>query len=213
VEKLGFRVIFENARVFTLVQRGGVKIGLQRVSDDRVGTGSCYIWVGDIRGLYDELSGKGLTFKDDIATHDEYKLTDFVINDPDGNHIGIGGDEAHEIPDPIHSLPIGYVGIGVRDVAEAKEFYGGLFGWTFRDYGDAYSSFNHGAGDGGFVLTESAASGSVLLALYTDDLEGMLDRIKKNGVEISREPFAFPGGRRFQFLDPSGNELAVWSNA
>lgn len=141
---------------------------------------------------------------------DEYDLTDFVIHDLDGNHIGIGGDD---IPDDIHSLPIDYIEIGVRDVGEAKAFYGELFGWTFTDYSDGYASFNYGSGTGGFVLADAAiARGGVLVVLFSGDLEAILDRVRDAGAEISREPFTFPGGRRFHFIDPSGNEFAIWSN-
>ena len=92
-DKLGFEVGFDNQPVFALVGRGAVEIGLQRASEKRpAGTGSCYIWVEDIWAIYEELSGKGLDFEDDIGHREEYDKTDFVVFDPDGNHIGIGGD-------------------------------------------------------------------------------------------------------------------------
>lgn len=90
--QLGFEVGFNNAPVFAMVRRGGVQIGLQRAGEARPpGTGNCYIWVEDIRATYEEYSAKGVVFTDDIAHRGEYDLTDFVIHDPDGNHIGIGG--------------------------------------------------------------------------------------------------------------------------
>jgi len=92
-DKLGFEVGFSNLPVFAMVGRGSVEIGLQQASEPRpAGTGSCYIWVDDIRAIYEELSAKGLDFEDDIAFQEEYQKTDFVLYNPDGNHIGIGGD-------------------------------------------------------------------------------------------------------------------------
>ena len=91
-DKMAFSVGFQNHPVFAMVQRDAVRIGLQLASEQRsVGTGSCYIWVDDVRGIYNEFSNKGLGFEDDIEFRDEYKLTDFVLHDLDGNHIGIGG--------------------------------------------------------------------------------------------------------------------------
>jgi hypothetical protein len=49
--------------------------------------------------------------------------------------------------------------------------------------------------------------------LYSTDLEASLAAVRAAGGSIVQEPFAFPGGRRLHFLDPSGNELAVWSPA
>ena len=84
---------FPEYPVFALVRRGAVSIGLQLASQRRpAGTGSCYIWVDDVREIYNELSAREVEFADDIAFRDEYEMTDFVIHDPDGNHIGIGGD-------------------------------------------------------------------------------------------------------------------------
>ena len=91
VSKLGFNVIFDRAPAFSLIQREHVKIGLQRASGSKPGTGNCYIWTENIRELYAELRAKGLTFVDDIGLRSEYDLTDFVLHDPDGNQIGIGG--------------------------------------------------------------------------------------------------------------------------
>ncbi len=91
-QQLGFEVCFKNAPVFAMVKRGDVQIGLQRAGKERPpGTGNCYIWVEDIRAIYEDYCAKGVVFSDAIAHQAEYDLTDFVIHDPDGNHIGIGG--------------------------------------------------------------------------------------------------------------------------
>mgnify|MGYP006149318129 CR=1 FL=1 len=68
--------------------------------------------------------------------------------------------------------------------------------------------------DGGFYRSESRSTvknGSTLIVFYTSDLELTLSKVVTAGGEISRDIFPFPGGRRFHFNDPHGNELAVWS--
>lgn len=109
---------------------------------------------------------------------------------------------------------INYVELPARDLEQVKRFYSQAFGWTFEDFGTEYTAF-HGAGlDGGFFkadLATSAKSGSALVVLYAEDLSATLERVKTHGATIAQEIFDFPGGQRFHFLDPVGNELAVWS--
>ncbi len=119
---------------------------------------------------------------------------------------------AHGIGKPASAKQIDYIEFQVTNIHDAKRFYGDLFGWTFEDYGDNYSSFNHGAGTGGFTKVDAVNRGGPLVVLYADDLEAMQRDIIRAGGQIVRETFAFPGGRRFHFTDPSGNELAVWSD-
>lgn len=88
-----------------------------------------------------------------------------------------------------------------------KAFYSAAFGWSFTDYGPAYSSFSEGL-DGGFQ-TETAAK--PLPVLFSTDLEASLKKVEEAGGRIVRPIFEFPGGRRFHFVDPAGNELAVWA--
>jgi len=116
---------------------------------------------------------------------------------------------------PVHHA-IDYIEIPVTDLARAKRFYGEAFGWTFNDYGDQYVGIRKpgGASDeeaGGFRPVEAVAPGGVLLVLYSDDLEGSLEDVRRAGGKITADPFSFPGGRRFQFCDPDGHELAVWT--
>lgn len=106
---------------------------------------------------------------------------------------------------------IDYVEFGAKDIAATKRFYAGVFGWKFTDYGPDYTSFEDGRLSGGFT-TMAKAGGSPLVVLYAADLEGMLAAVKDAGAKITKEIFSFPGGRRFQFADPNGNELAVWSD-
>jgi uncharacterized protein len=101
----------------------------------------------------------------------------------------------------------------VLDISRSKRFYGEVFGWTFVDYGPAYTEFSDSRLTGGFTTGEPVRPGGPLVILYSDDLELAAARILKAGGRISRDVFSFPGGRRFHFIDPDGYELAVWSVA
>lgn len=90
-----------------------------------------------------------------------------------------------------------------------KTFYGAAFGWTFQDYGPTYAAFDQGL-DGGFD-GDAEAGRPPLPVLFAHDLEAMAARVEAAGGVIVKPIFAFPGGRRFHFRDPAGNELAVWS--
>ena len=88
-----------------------------------------------------------------------------------------------------------------------KAFYSSAFGWSFTDYGPSYSAFEEGL-DGGFQTDTNAKP---LPILYSENLEETLKAVESAGGRILRPIFSFPGGRRFHFADPAGNELAVWS--
>ena len=109
---------------------------------------------------------------------------------------------------------IDYVEFTVRDLAAAKRFYAAAFGWQFNDYGPEYAGIKGPTGEvGGLHQTAQLRTGGPLVVLYSKDLEKTLEAVRAAGGKIVREPFAFPGGRRFQFTDPSDNELGVWSQA
>ncbi|MCO6048572.1 VOC family protein [Mesorhizobium sp. RP14(2022)] len=91
-----------------------------------------------------------------------------------------------------------------------KAFYSEAFSWTFTDYGPSYSAFSEGL-DGGFDGDTSGAVQKPLPVIYAVHLERALRLVQDAGGTIAREIFSFPGGRRFHFIDPAGNELAVWS--
>ncbi|MDQ0317197.1 VOC family protein [Amorphus orientalis] len=91
-----------------------------------------------------------------------------------------------------------------------KVFYAGAFAWTFTDYGPSYSAFSEGL-DGGFDGNPDQAEPKPLPVIYSEDLEATLAEVESAGGTIVRPIFVFPGGRRFHFTDPAGNELAVWS--
>jgi len=110
---------------------------------------------------------------------------------------------------------INYLELPARDFDAIQAFYGQAFGWTFTDYGPEYRAFNDGTLDGGFYKAEKQSStenGAALIVLYATDLEQTRDTVLASGGKLVKEIFAFPGGRRFHFADPNGNELAVWSD-
>jgi uncharacterized protein len=100
--------------------------------------------------------------------------------------------------DPRHHT-FDYVELAAPDIAAATSFYGEAFGWTFTDYGPAYSGIQRPGGEG-----------LPLVVLYSDDLDATYAAVQAAGATIDEEPFEFPGGRRFHFSDPAGNALAVW---
>jgi predicted enzyme related to lactoylglutathione lyase len=105
---------------------------------------------------------------------------------------------------------IQYIEFLSPDLSKIKDFYQSAFGWDFVDYGPEYTTFSGENVEGGFAQGE-AVPGSVLVILYSEDLSRTLDNIKNVGGSITSDIFEFPGGRRFHFADPDGNELAVWS--
>ena len=108
---------------------------------------------------------------------------------------------------------IDYVEFPGSDLFEVKRFYGEAFGWAFQDYGPAYVAFEGEGADGGFSANAEEAPPNPLVILYAQDLEAMEAKVRAAGGVITRGIFSFPGGRRFHFRDPSGNELGVWSDA
>jgi len=110
---------------------------------------------------------------------------------------------------------IDYLEFPAEDFASIKKFYRSVFDWSFTDYGSEYCAFTDGKINGGFYLSKKHSdtdNGAVLVVLYAIDLEKTRDTIIRYGGEIVKDIFSFPGGRRFQFFDPNGNELAVWSD-
>jgi uncharacterized protein len=109
---------------------------------------------------------------------------------------------------------IDYIELPARDLDAIERFYGEAFGWTFTDYGPDYRAFSNAGLEGGFYraeLASSTATGAALVVLFADALEATQARVLASGGRVLKEIFSFPGGRRFHFADPNGNELAVWS--
>ena len=110
---------------------------------------------------------------------------------------------------------INYVELPARDVAAAKRFYTEVFGWALTDFGPDYAATTTGDVDlglNGVAGEEAHATKAPLAVIDVAELEAYLAKVQGAGAEITQPIFAFPGGRRFHFLDPNGNELAVVQN-
>lgn len=103
---------------------------------------------------------------------------------------------------------LNYVELPVGDIAAAKAFYETAFGWTLTDFGPTYAATLTGDTDIGLQADAAEATKAPLAVIDVDDLEAALDAVTAAGGTIVRPIFAFPGGRRFQFTDPAGNELS-----
>ena len=93
-----------------------------------------------------------------------------------------------------------------------RAFYAKAFGWAFTDFGPTYAATMGGPTDLGLQGDPSGALAAPLPVIRVDDLETALDSVSKSGGTIAKAIFSFPGGRRFHFIDPGGNELAVWQS-
>ena len=104
---------------------------------------------------------------------------------------------------------INYVELPAARLAETKDFYQAAFGFTFSDFGETYAATTSGDVDLGLQGDSAEATTTPLPALDVHDLAAALAAVEQAGGIVTRPIFAFPGGRRFHFRDPSGNELAV----
>ncbi len=112
-------------------------------------------------------------------------------------------------------LEINYIELPTRDIPATKTFFSAVFGWNFKDFGPDYtanSGKNIGCGFYQSSLCSTTQSGAALPVIYTVRLDDILEKVKKAGGDIVKPVFSFPGGRRFHFLEPGGNEFAVWSD-
>ena len=110
---------------------------------------------------------------------------------------------------------INYLEIPTRDLTVTKEFFKLVFNWSFEDFGPEYSAFSDHGIKGGFFkseLTSSSKNGAALIVFYSNNLEYTQSKIENANGKIIESVFSFPGGRRFHFTEPSGNEFAVWSD-
>ncbi len=110
---------------------------------------------------------------------------------------------------------INYIELSACDIAAAKQFFSSAFDWQFNEYGSEYLGIRKRNGEGecgGICRSAKVVPGGPLVILYSLDLESSFSSVQKAGGKITKEIFSFPGGRRFHFSDPSGNELAVWSD-
>ncbi|GAA5219291.1 VOC family protein [Corallincola platygyrae] len=110
---------------------------------------------------------------------------------------------------------VNYLELPAADLEQEKAFFNALFGWQFQDYGPDYVAFSGAGIDGGFYRSNNqarTAQGSALIVFYSESLEQTLSKVEACGGSIIQDIFEFPGGRRFHFTDPNGNEFAVWSD-
>lgn len=108
---------------------------------------------------------------------------------------------------------INYVEFPAKDLQGTKTFFQSVFGWSFTDYGPEYTAFENQGLDGGFFQSDLASStknGAALIIFYSNQLEATLAKVEQVGGVILKPIYSFPGGRRFHFAEPSGNEFAVW---
>jgi predicted enzyme related to lactoylglutathione lyase len=109
---------------------------------------------------------------------------------------------------------INYIELPAKDLAATKAFFTRVFGWKFQDYGPEYTAFSDEGLDGGFFLSDTHSTqenGAALVVFYSEHIEVTLDKIEAAGGIVVKPVYSFPGGRRFHFTEPSGNEFAVWS--
>lgn len=110
---------------------------------------------------------------------------------------------------------INYVEFQTKDLQATKNFFSLVFDWSFQDFGPGYTAFSDQGIDGGFFKSESSSStntGAALIVFYSNDLESTQDKIRIADGIIIKPVYSFPGGRRFHFTEPGGNEFAVWSD-
>jgi uncharacterized protein len=107
---------------------------------------------------------------------------------------------------------INYIEFVAEDLLAIKDFYSKAFGWVFTDWGQEYVAFSDGTLDGGFAKGIPRGEEEPLVIIFSDALEVSLEAVKTCGGTIVKEIYSFPGGRRFHFKDPAGNQLAIWSD-
>ena len=111
----------------------------------------------------------------------------------------------------VNDRRVDYLEFPALDIAAPKAFYEKIFGWKFTDYGADYSSFDDGRLSGGFYKAETIPAPGARVMIYAADFAFIEPAVGAAGGAIAKDVFVFPGRQRFHFTDPSGNELAVWS--
>jgi uncharacterized protein len=104
---------------------------------------------------------------------------------------------------------INFVELPTSDLSSTRRFYSEAFGLAFTDFGPTYSCTMTGDVDIGLQADAKEATAAPLVVIAVDDLDEALEAVKRSGGTITVPVFAFPGGRRFHFRDPAGNELAA----
>lgn len=110
---------------------------------------------------------------------------------------------------------ISYIELPARNIQATKTFFNQAFGWEFTDFGPDYAAFSSQGIEGGFYsadLASISSEGAALVIFYSQNLAATQAKIEQAGGMIIKPAFDFPGGQRFHFVEPSGNEFAVWSD-
>jgi hypothetical protein len=106
-----------------------------------------------------------------------------------------------------------FIELPTIDMQASQAFYAAAFGWKFQDWGDDYADIAEAGLAGGLRKVDAIGTrGGTLAIIYSKDLEASERAVIAAGGQIT-EKHEFPGGRRFQFIDPCGLELAVWTKA
>ena len=112
-----------------------------------------------------------------------------------------------------HHEKMNYVEFSASDLTATKAFFVSAFGWQFQDFGPEYTAFSHQGLDGGFFKANTAstqATGGALIVFFSENLVATEHKVKAAGGIVTQKTYEFPGGKRFHFTEPSGNEFAVW---
>ncbi len=101
---------------------------------------------------------------------------------------------------------------GADALTQSQTFFSSVFDWTYQSWGESYADTADSGVGSGLAADPANGARSPLVVIYSDDLAAIRDKVLAAGGTITRDTFAFPGGRRFHFKEPSGSELAVWSD-
>ena len=115
-----------------------------------------------------------------------------------------------------------FVELVTPDLAAAEHFYGGLFGWTFRDFQAGTSQYAEASLDGhmvaGLVQKEMPAGErrqpSWLSFIAVQNVDATEKVALQNGAKVLREPHDVAiRGRQAVFTDPQGAVFAVLASS
>lgn len=166
-----------------------------------------------VNGLLDEQKYTEL----DEAQYDSLFVVDIIGQQKSDKLLTIAARLNPAVDSEEKTMPqhekIDYLEYAAKDIDATKGFFTQAFGWKFEDFGPDYTAFENQGVSGGFYradLSSSASKGAALTIFYSSALEATESKVVAAGGVISTAIFDFPGGRRFHFIEPSGNEFAVW---
>jgi predicted enzyme related to lactoylglutathione lyase len=185
------------------------------------GTQSLTVFIDDVDAHHQKAKTAGAKILEE-PHETEYGEYQYAAEDLDGHHWLFSRHAKDVSPDewgatvaeklqPKNANQIDYAEFPAIDIEATRKFYEAVFGWKFEDYGPDYTSFFDGRLAGGFTTDIPNPAKGLLVVIYATDLDDVQRKIKAARGAIVKDTFSFPGGRRFHFTDPNGNELAVWS--